>query len=342
MPMQSKFIERYFFFGLLFITLLFTFFIFRPFWIVLVLGVSFGIVLDPLYEWMRRKRLPESVASFFTVLIFAIFVTGPILGIATLIFKQSEGVYAFVVNDKGVQPFLDELDNSINRILPSGVDFNLQEKTSEFVSYVSSNTAGIFSSTVSAFFSFLLILLIMFYFFIDGKKWKKGLIMLSPLSDKDDLKIITRLESAVYSVITGNLMIAVLQGILVGLGLWIFGVPNGALWGVVAAVTSLLPTFGTSLVTVPSVIFLFATGHTTAAIGLLVWSALIVGMIDNFLSPYLVGRTTKIPPLVILFAVLGGISFLGPVGILVGPLTVSLLYTLISIYRHEFKETSIL
>ncbi len=340
--MQSKFIERYFFFGLLFVTLIFTFLIFRPFWIVLVLGVSFGIVLSPIYEWFINKKVPASLASFFTVLLFAVFVTGPILGVGTIIFKQSQGVYEFITNDGGVKPFLDELNSNINRILPDGVDVNLHEKTSQLVSYISGNTASIFSSTVSAFFSFILILLIMFYFFIDGKNWKRGLVVLSPLSDQDDIKIISRLERAVNGVITGNLFIAIIQGLLVGLGLWIFGVPNGALWGVVAAVTSLLPTFGTAVVTVPAIIYLFATDHTTAAVGLLVWAALAVGMIDNFLSPYLVGRQTNIPPLVILFAVLGGISFLGPVGILVGPLTVSLLYTLISIYRHEFKETSIL
>ena len=127
-----------------------------------------------------------------------------------------------------------------------------------------------------------------------------------------------------------------------GLGLWIFNVPNGALWGVVAAVTSLLPTFGTAFVSVPAMIFLIALGDTTSAVGLLIWAIVVVGLVDNFLSPILVGSKTHIPPLLILFAVLGGISVLGPVGILVGPLTVSLLYTLISIYRNEFKQNAIL
>jgi len=69
----------------------------------------------------------------------------------------------------------------------------------------------------------------------------------------------------------------------------------------------------------------------------LVWASIAVGTIDNFLAPYVVGRKVNISPLLMLFAVLGGLSFLGPVGILVGPLTLSLLYTLISIYRSEFK-----
>ena len=125
-----------------------------------------------------------------------------------------------------------------------------------------------------------------------------------------------------------------------GLGLWIFNVPNPALWGVVAAVMSLIPTFGTALVSVPAIIFLFVTGEVTSAVGLLIWATIAVGTIDNFLTPLVVGGKTNISPLLILFSVLGGISFLGPVGILLGPLTVSLLYTLISIYRNGFDNHS--
>ena len=340
--MQTKIIERYFFFGLLGATILFTLLIFRPFWIVLVLGVSFAIVLYPLHNWFIKMRLPNSAASFLTVTIFTLIVCGPLLGVGVLIFNQSEDLYRSVASEGGAQPFMDKIDNTINTILPAGINFNMHEKTSQFVSYLSKNTANIFTSTVSAFFSFILMLLIIFYALKDGLSWRKTIVVLSPLSDKDDEKIITRLERAVSGVITGNLFICLIQGLMVGIGLWIFGVPNGALWGVVAAVTSLLPTFGTSLVTVPAILFLFSMGNTNAAIGLIIWSALAVGMIDNFLSPILVGRKTNIPALLILFAVLGGISLLGPVGILVGPLTISLLYTLISIYRNEFSQTSIL
>ena len=182
-------------------------------------------------------------------------------------------------------------------------------------------------------------LLIIFYFLKDGARWKKSIIVLSPLSDKDDEKIINRLSLAVNAVIKGYFLIALAQGVLMGFGLWLFNVPSPALWGIVAAVASLLPTFGTALVSIPAIIFLFMVENTASAIGLLIWAVVVVGLVDNFLSPFVVGGKTNIPPIIILFAVLGGISFLGPVGILVGPLTVSLLYTLISIYRNEFKAS---
>ena len=340
--MQQKPAEKYFFFGLLLATLVFTFFIFRPFWITIILGVSFSIVLYPIYAWFESKKLPNWFSSLVTVLLFLIILCGPLLGIGVLVLNQSQDVYRTVVEDGGVRPFMDSVGNTINKFLPPGVIFDINEKASSFISYLSGNIAKIFSATVSAFFSFILMLLIMFYFLKDGARWRKAVVILSPLADKDDEKIIRRLTLAVNAVIRGSLFIALLQGLMMGLGLWLFGIPNPALWGVVAAVSSMIPTIGTALISVPAIIYLFITGDTVSAFGLLVWATVAVGLIDNFLSPYVIGNKINIPPLLILFAVLGGISFLGPVGILIGPLSVSLLYTLISIYRNEFKENAIL
>lgn len=339
--MQTKIAERYFFFGLLLFTIIFTFLIFRPFWVVLVLGISFSIVIYPLYEWLRVK-MPSWVASLLTVTIFTIVLCGPLLGLGVIIFNQSQDLYQAVVSGKKVDPFLDSLGSTVNNILPEGVNFDIQAKTSEFVSYVTNNITKIFTTTLSAFFSFILMLLIIFYFLKDGSSWKRAIIVLSPLADRDDEKIINKLSQSVNAVIKGSLLIAVIQGVLMGFGLFIFGVPNAALWGVVTSVASLVPTIGTALVSVPAIIFLFISGQSAHAIGLLIWSVLAVGMIDNFLSPLIVGSKTNIPPLLILFAVLGGISLLGPAGVLVGPLAVSLLYTLISIYRNEFKQNEVL
>jgi len=338
---QTKIIERYFFFGLLFTTLIFTFLIFRPFWIILILGVSFSIILYPLYTWFNNKKLPSWLSSFFTVLLFTVAFCGPLLGIGAMVFNQSENVFRTVVQERGAGTFLNSIDRAVNKVLPRGITFDMNEKATSFVSYISSNVASVFSTVVSAFFSFVLMLLIIFYFLKDGVKWRKAAIVLSPLSDKDDEKIISRLALSVNAVMKGYLFIALIQGILMGFGLWLFNIPNPALWGVVAAVLSLIPTFGTALVSIPAIIFLFIVGNTTLALGLLIWSVIVVGMIDNVLSPLIVGKNISIPPLLILFSVLGGISFLGPVGILMGPLSISLLYTLISIYRNEFRQNGV-
>jgi predicted PurR-regulated permease PerM len=254
-----------------------------------------------------------------------------------MVFDQSQNVYHVVVRGGGAKPFLEGIEKAVNGILPHVFTFDINAKLAQFVSYVSDNITKIFTSTVSAFYSFLLMLFIIFHFLKDGEAWRKGLIVFSPLPDEEDEKIIGRLSLAINAVMKGYLLVALVQGILMGFGLWIFHVPNPALWGVVAAVASLIPTIGTALVSVPAIIFLGSTGHTALALGLLAWAVVVVGMIDNVLSPYVVGKKINTPSLFILFSVLGGISVLGPAGILVGPLAVSLLFTLISIYRHDFN-----
>ncbi|OGI65436.1 hypothetical protein A3A95_01125 [Candidatus Nomurabacteria bacterium RIFCSPLOWO2_01_FULL_39_18] len=338
--MQTKIIERYFFFGLLIATFIFSFLIFRPFWVVLVLGVSFSIVLYPIYKWLYARRLPSSLSAFLTVILFTLVLCGPLLGIGAIVFNQSQNVYEVVTDNGNIGPLLNSINRTVNKILPDSIVFDVKNKLTDLVSYISNNIANIFSTTVSAFFSFILMLLIIFYFLKDGEGWKRSLVSLSPLEDKDDEKILDRLTLSVNAIIKGYLFIALIQGVLLGFGLWLFNVPNPALWGVVAAVTSLLPTVGTALVSVPAIIFLFAIGNNASAIGLLIWAVIIVGLVDNFLSPFIISKQTNISPLLILFSVLGGISFLGPVGILIGPLAISLFYTLISIYRNEFNQTT--
>lgn len=304
------------------------------------MGICFSIVLYPIYDWFTQRKLPNWFSSLVTVFLFVIILCGPLLGIGVLILNQSQDVYRTVVEDGGVRPFMDSVGNTINKFLPPGVTFDINEKASSFVSYLSGNIAKIFSATVSAFFSFILMLLIMFYFLKDGTRWRKAVVVLSPLADKDDEKIIRRLTLAVNGVIKGSLLIALIQGLMMGIGLWIFGIPNPALWGVVAAVSAMIPSIGTALISIPTIIYLFYIGDTVSAIGLLVWATVAVGLIDNFLAPYIVGSKINIPPLLILFSVLGGIAFLGPVGILIGPLSLSLLYALISIYRNDFRENA--
>jgi len=338
--MQTKIVERFFFFGLLLSTLIFTLMIFKPFWAVFILGISFSIILYPIYEWMKRKNMSDWLAALLTLLLFVVAFCGPLLGLGALLFTQSQNAYVVVSSNTNSSQFIDSINTSVAQFLPEGFTFDANEKLKQFLSFLSANVTTIFTSAVSAIFSFFLLLLVMFYFLRDGEKWRKGLIILSPLSDKDDEKIINKLKNSVNAVLKGYMFIAVIQGILMGLGLWVFGIPNPALWGVVAAIASMLPTIGTALVSVPAIIFLLATGHTTAAIGLAIWAALLVGSIDNFLTPLIVSGKTNIPSLLILFSVLGGIAMMGPIGLLVGPLTISLLYSLISLYRNEFKGST--
>lgn len=335
--MQTKIIERYFFFILLFATFIFSFLIFRPFWIVLVLSISFSIVLYPIYQWFNKK-LPNWFSALLTVFLFIFIISVLLFGIGVVVFNQSQNVYDLVINNGNTLSFINSADNSINKILPEGITFNLHEKISNFVSFITNNITNVFTSTLSTVFSFFLTFLSMFYFLKDSTYWKKAIKVLSPLSDTNDQKIIEKLSLAVNGILKGYLLLAFIQGTLVGIGFVIFGIPNPALWGLIAMATALVPTIGSGLVTIPAIIFLFATGNFVQAVGLSIWGVAIVGTIDNILNPIIIGSRINLHPVLIMFSALGGLSLFGPIGILVGPLTMSLFYTLISIYRNEFKQ----
>ena len=140
---------------------------------------------------------------------------------------------------------------------------------------------------------------------------------------------------AINSVIKGSLVIAIIQGILTGLGFTLFQVPNPALWGSIASITALIPGIGTALVLIPGILYLFFSFKIGLGFGLLAWGILAVGLIDNILGPTLVGRGTKIHPFLVLFGVLGGIQLFGPAGFIAGPLILSLLFALAEIYSKS-------
>lgn len=338
--MQTKVVERYFFFGFLFLVLVFSAFIFKPFLAVLAVGASLAVVLHPVYEWINDKITGGRswLSSLITVILFLIMLCIPLLGLGSIVFHQSQNAYSTIIQTGDANSIIDRANDSITNFLPAGFSFDLRSKLEGMIDAISTNITKVFSTTLTTVFSFLLVILTLFYFLKDGTEWRRSLMVLSPLSDSDDQKIINKLKDSINAVIKGYLLIALCQGILLGLGLFIFGVPNAALWGVATSIAALVPTVGTSLVAIPAIIFLFATGHTGNAVGLIIWSVTIVGTIDNFLSPILIGKKTSIQPLFILFAVLGGISLFGPIGILIGPLTISLLYALISIYRSGFNN----
>jgi predicted PurR-regulated permease PerM len=172
----------------------------------------------------------------------------------------------------------------------------------------------------------------------DGTSLRRQLIRFSPLVDTYDQKIFDKLELAIHSVVKGSLVVGIIQGVLTGIGFAIFDIPNPALWGSIAAIAALIPGIGTALVIVPGIIYSFFSGTMGATIGLAIWGVVAVGLIDNFLGPRLIERGVKVHQFLILLSVLGGITFFGPIGFIIGPLIVSLLYALLEIYKDSLEK----
>lgn len=332
--MESERIQTYFFLILFISILILTGFIFLPFITPVALAAMLAVVLRPVHNFIRRFIPSLFVASILTMILAFIVVIIPFLFLGLEVFNESYALY-YNVREQGLGD-IDRLTWNIiapiQKIYPN-FDPHFETYVEDGTAWIVNNMGNLFSRTATIMFNFFLGAITLFYFLKDGNRFKKTLIGLSPLSDKFDVGIIHRLEQAIASIVRGSLLIALVQGTLAGLGLYLFGIPHAVLWGSVAAVAALVPWLGTGLVLIPSVIFLFATGAMTSAVGLMVWGLVAVGTIDNVLLPMLVGKGFRAHPLLVLFAVLGGMAFFGPVGIFLGPLVVAFLLALIDVYK---------
>ena len=134
-----------------------------------------------------------------------------------------------------------------------------------------------------------------------------------------------------YGVVT----VAAAQGLLCGLGAWIAGLPSPALWGVAAAVVSVLPLFGSALVWIPAAAVLFLQGAIGRGVFMLIWGAGLVGTIDNFIRPWVVTAKLPVHPLIVFVAMLGGMEAFGLMGILFGPVILAVTMALFRMLREE-------
>lgn len=321
------------------------FFVLKPFLATLVLATMFAVIFYPLYRRiLKRVGNREAIASLITVLLSGICILIPLTFLGTQVFHESVQLYGSLTQEDNKQNTVVALINSAGQTfenflpgtgnsftsLSNNIDIYIKQGLEWFINHL-----DVALSSASTLVLDLFIFFISFYYLlIDGNRLKQIIIKLSPLDDDEDEIIFKRLGLAVDSVIKGNLLIAFLQGILATIGFTIFGVPNSILWGTVTIITALVPYFGSSLVLIPGVIYLFIIGSSLPAIGLMLWGIFVVGLIDNILGPKLIGHGLKLHPLLVLLSVLGGIALFGPIGIFIGPLTMSLLFAFISIYLH--------
>lgn len=326
--MNHAWLQTYFFVGLLLATVTLLIVLLKPFLGALVLAITFAVILEPLYRVLLKAVPYPSIAALLTTLLLLVIVFVPLIFLGLRLFNEARLVYSqLTANDTF---FLSHLAPRV------GGDFNQYAR--QIVAWLIANAATFFSSVAQTAANLFLSLLAFYYLLKDGPALVRELISLSPLADRYDQGIVTRLHAAVNSVVRGSLIIAVLQGISTGLGFTIFGIPHPIVWGSVAIIAALVPTVGTALILAPGIGYLLIQGDIGASIGLLIWGATAVGLIDNLLGPKLMEHGIRIHPLLILLAVLGGLGTFGPTGFLIGPLTLSLLFALMDIYKHMIKS----
>ncbi len=330
------------FFSALFLSMI------RSFLMVIFLSGIFSALATPLYakfvKWFKGRRSLASVTTLLLIVFVILIPLGGLLGIVTgqaikvaenakpWVEKQIAQPDAILSAIKGlplvehVAPYRDIIFQKAGQAVGSMSRFLL--------SRFSSLTFG----TINFIFMLFVFLYSMFFFLMDGERLVHKILHYLPLEDHDEQLLLARFTSVSRATLKGTAVIGVLQGGLSGLAFWVAGIPSAVFWGTVMTVLSVIPGIGTALVWVPAAIILAGGGHYYKAAGLTVFCALVVGSLDNFLRPALVGKDTQMHDLMIFFGTMGGIFMFGVPGIIIGPLIAALFITIWDIYGVAFKD----
>lgn len=332
---RTKKSSSYFLAALFLITFALLCAVFAPYLTVFILAVVFGVIFRPLNEFFLKYIKSPGLAALFSMIIVLLIILGPVALVITQILKEAQALSVLIQSknfDSGA--IVASIQARLQTYVPY-LKLDLVSYIASALAWMVQNAVGIFSNVAAALINILLSMMGLYYWFKDGAALESLVVKLSPLPLPDSKKILAKLSDAVHSVIRGTITVIIIQGIQAGLAFYIFGVPNAILWGAFASISSLIPGLGTAPAMIPVIIYLFVSGHTLPAIGLLIWDLIAIGLIDNFLGPKLISRKTRVHPFLILISVLGGLQLFGPVGLFVGPLLASLFSALLDIYSQD-------
>ncbi len=184
---------------------------------------------------------------------------------------------------------------------------------------LTSRAVNIGQLTMNFVVAFFLMIYMLFFLFRDGEQLTQSISRAIPLHPQHTRRLLQQFAVVVRATVKGNIAVALVQGTLGGLAFWFLGLPGAVLWGAVMALLSLLPAVGAALVWGPVAAYFFFSGEAVKGIGLIVWGTVVIGLIDNFLRPLLVGKDTRMPDYLVLVTTLGGIVIFGLNGFVIGP-----------------------
>ena len=336
---MNKIIYKPFLISLIIASLLIIFFLFRPFLVEMVIAI---VLVSVFYNWYEKltKVLwnKKYLASFLMCLILLLVVIIP--ATRFIVYTSQKASIAY----NSVNEVLNKADFIKSGILDK---FNINDSSEEvvknFVIDVTSNikdwlvsgTSAFVKGTTNFIFSLIIIVLTMFFFFVEGKNLAKRVIALSPLPNNYDLEIIRKFRVVSRTTFISVFVTAFIQGLLGGLGFLIIGWPFIFVF-VIMAFLSLIPYIGSSIFYVPAGIYLILTGQVWQGIFILAWCFLLVSNMDELIRAYIIKGKAEVNPIFVVFSIIGGITLFGFWGVIVGPLIISLAVTIFHLYELEY------
>ena len=303
-------------------------------------GVLGAITIYVIFRgWMMKlvkKNWNPNLAATLIILVSFVLILVPVGGLITMLgskissaVKKSESVFTALKDQ------LTSLESTLNYDLTSQID------PSGASSWLAKSLQGFAGGTFTAFISIAIMYFLLFYMLTKRQTLRESLYKYVPIGD-DNLQIIGKeVHSMVRSNALGIPMVAVAQGIVALIGFLIFGVPNPFFWFVIVAVGSMIPFIGTLIGILPVFILAMANGEDFRAWGILLYGLIVVGSTDNLIRLYVLQKLDNVHPLITLIGVIIGVPLFGFIGLIFGPLLISLFLVVVRIYKAEYAKDSV-
>lgn len=301
----------------------------------IILAFILAFIFSPIYSFLFRITKSPNLSAFLITALLILIIVLPLWFFTPTIIKQSFNVYDSLQKTDFISP--------LKKIFPS--IFASDQFSSEvgvivhsFITNSASSLANSLGDLILNFPSLILqitVLLFVFYFVLrDGDKLTDYLKSILPFSKEDKNRFFKSSKEITKSILYGDLIIGTVQGLIMGIGFFLFDIPNALILTLLAVIAGILPIIGTAVIFIPVIIFLIADNALTAALGVLVFG-IISSNIDNILRPILLSKMTSRHSAVVLTGMIGGVFVFGPLGVIVGPLILEYLIIVLEIHRDS-------
>jgi predicted PurR-regulated permease PerM len=321
----------------------------QPFLNVILWATVLVILFWPAHRRLVQRIKSPSLAALISCVLVILIILVPIALITLAVVNElSNAVYSVQgaadylldPNSRLTGPVLNFLSRYIDITELRSEGF-LVERLRGVSGQVASRTLGFIGGLVGAIVQTFFTIFTMYYFFRDGDNISRTVRDSLPLEREQAEGIMSRTREVIDASVYGVITIAAIQGTLGGLAFWALGIRSAIIWAVVMTFLSMVPMLGAFIVWVPAAIYLALSGHWVKALILTAWGTLVIGMIDNFLRPKLVGSRTRLHELLIFFSVLGGLNVFGVLGVVLGPVVLAITLSLIDVYRAASRSSSV-
>jgi len=327
-------LEKYFFALTIFGALLLTFFLLKPFATYLILAAILTYFLFPIKKLLIRFVRSESLCAAILIVLVIVLVVVPSIYLTSHLVSQVSSAYSSFKAEHVLQRLGDFIR------LKTGQEVQFQkpllsalETTRDFLLGAAPNFLGSLTSLVLGLF---VMFFVMYYALQLSGDVAHKLTHLIPLETELKEKMLEELRAVLQGVLYGQVITALVQGALGGVGFLVFGVGNAVFWSAIMTILSFIPFVGSAIVWAPAGIFLIIEGNLWRGLGLLIYSGVIVTSIDHVMKPRLISGKSKIHPVVVLIGVLGGLKLFGFIGLVIGPLVLALLIRLVAFYDEVY------